>query len=299
MQPQSSRHAASVPACSFSPLLAWTSWRCPVQVLARRLRLEGNFDFRAVAKRTPGYVGADLAALMKEAAAVAVSRIFTRLEAARVASAAAAAAAAPATASAGLSTPAAGAVASDTAGKPEEAVKADNATEAGADKESAAAVAEAAAQLEPQANGPAAGADAEMTEAEVAQAAGAALLAADVAAFSGAGFGLGPLGPAELAGLAITMSDFEAALPKVQPSVRREGFTTTPDVTWDDVGALAEVRARLRGGMRRTGGDPKQISMVWLSKEVVASTVTRAPSYVRPSMPSTPCRRCARSCHSR
>lgn len=51
-----------------------------LQVLARRLRLAGDFDFRIVAKRTPGYVGADLAALCKEAAALAVKRIFSQLE---------------------------------------------------------------------------------------------------------------------------------------------------------------------------------------------------------------------------
>ena len=47
-----------------------------LQVLARPLRLSGDFDFGAVAKRTPGFVGADLAALVKEAAALAVTRIF-------------------------------------------------------------------------------------------------------------------------------------------------------------------------------------------------------------------------------
>ena len=47
-----------------------------LQVLARPLRLSGDFDFGAVAKRTPGFVGADLAALVKEAAALAVKRIF-------------------------------------------------------------------------------------------------------------------------------------------------------------------------------------------------------------------------------
>jgi len=31
-----------------------------LRVLARRLRLSGDFDFAAVAKRTPGFVGADL-----------------------------------------------------------------------------------------------------------------------------------------------------------------------------------------------------------------------------------------------
>lgn len=49
----------------------------------------------------------------------------------------------------------------------------------------------------------------------------------------------------EMAGLAVEMEDFRLALTKVQPSSRREGFTTIPDVTWDDVGALAEVRAEL------------------------------------------------------
>jgi hypothetical protein len=44
-------------------------------------------------------------------------------------------------------------------------------------------------------------------------------------------------------GLAITMADFQAAIARVQPSVRREGFTTTPDITWDDVGSLTEVHA--------------------------------------------------------
>lgn len=53
---------------------------------------------------------------------------------------------------------------------------------------------------------------------------------------------------AELAGLAITMCDWEVALRKVQPSVRREGFTTKPDVTWEDVGSLEEVRRLGREG---------------------------------------------------
>ena len=46
---------------------------------------------------------------------------------------------------------------------------------------------------------------------------------------------------AQLAPCAITQQDFQAAVKKVQPSVRREGFATTPDVTWGDVGSLAEV----------------------------------------------------------
>lgn len=52
---------------------------------------------------------------------------------------------------------------------------------------------------------------------------------------------LAPLTPEQLQGLAISMDDFTAAVARVQPSVRREGFATTPDVTWADVGALDEV----------------------------------------------------------
>ena len=41
------------------------------------------------------------------------------------------------------------------------------------------------------------------------------------------------------------MADFTAAVGKVQPAVRREGFSTAPSVTWADVGALADVREEL------------------------------------------------------
>ena len=43
----------------------------------------------------------------------------------------------------------------------------------------------------------------------------------------------------------MTFADFAAALKVVQPSAKREGFATVPDVTWADVGALAEVREEL------------------------------------------------------
>lgn len=53
--------------------------------------------------------------------------------------------------------------------------------------------------------------------------------------------------PAEqLALLSVEMADFEKALKKVQPSSKREGFVTVPNTTWDDIGALASVREKLR-----------------------------------------------------
>ena len=55
-----------------------------------------------------------------------------------------------------------------------------------------------------------------------------------------------PLNAAELAPLCVTMDDFRVAMRKVQPSAKREGFATVPNVSWADVGALAPVRWRPR-----------------------------------------------------
>ena len=45
--------------------------------------------------------------------------------------------------------------------------------------------------------------------------------------------------------IAITENDFLTALPKIQPSSKREGFATIPDTTWADIGALRPVREEL------------------------------------------------------
>ena len=45
--------------------------------------------------------------------------------------------------------------------------------------------------------------------------------------------------------VAITNADFLTALPKIQPSSKREGFATIPDTTWADIGALRPVREEL------------------------------------------------------
>lgn len=45
--------------------------------------------------------------------------------------------------------------------------------------------------------------------------------------------------------LAIGQDDFSKAQKKVQPSATREGFSTIPNVTWSDVGALKEARHEL------------------------------------------------------
>ncbi|XP_066599971.1 nuclear valosin-containing protein-like [Prorops nasuta] len=49
-----------------------------------------------------------------------------------------------------------------------------------------------------------------------------------------------------LSHLAIEHSDFEAALRVIQPSAKREGFATVPDVTWNDIGSLKDIRQELQ-----------------------------------------------------
>jgi ribosome biogenesis ATPase len=43
----------------------------------------------------------------------------------------------------------------------------------------------------------------------------------------------------------VEMGDFSVAAKSIQPTAKREGFAVAPDVTWSDVGALAEVREEL------------------------------------------------------
>ena len=118
----------------------------------KNLRLSGDVDENDIAKKTPGYVGADLAALVNEAATLAVSRVF------------------------------------------ENAKKNDH--------------------------------DAILTEQRLKDSE--------------------PLTRNELESVSVTNSDFVDALIVIQPSAKREGFTTTPSVTWSDVGALADVREELK-----------------------------------------------------
>lgn len=54
-----------------------------------------------------------------------------------------------------------------------------------------------------------------------------------------------PLNDEQLQRLSITYEDFLKALPTIQPTAKREGFATVPDVTWNNVGALSNVRVEL------------------------------------------------------
>ena len=55
-----------------------------------------------------------------------------------------------------------------------------------------------------------------------------------------------PLTEEQLGMLSIEDGDFEIALKSVQPSAKREGFATVPDVTWNDIGSLQDIRQELQ-----------------------------------------------------
>ncbi|RHY48282.1 hypothetical protein DYB34_009860 [Aphanomyces astaci] len=135
-----------------------------LRVLASKMRLSGDMDFKDLARRTPGFVGADLVSLTKEAAVLAVNRIFSTLL---------------------TTTPV-------SPHGPAEDV--DDEARRTVNDEIRSVAPFTAEQLEP---------------------------------------------------LRVDMMDFLNALPKVQPSSKREGFATIPDVSWSDVGALVQVRAEL------------------------------------------------------
>ncbi len=58
-------------------------------------------------------------------------------------------------------------------------------------------------------------------------------------------FALSSLPYEQIAKLEVRMDDFVGALKDVEPSAVREVFVEVPDIRWDDVGGLSEVKARL------------------------------------------------------
>uniref|UniRef100_A0A4W4EGB2 AAA+ ATPase domain-containing protein n=1 Tax=Electrophorus electricus TaxID=8005 RepID=A0A4W4EGB2_ELEEL len=168
-----------------------------LKTLCRKLKLPADFDFRRLARLTPGYVGADLMALCREAAMSAVNRVL-RL----------AAGACPST-------------------RPPAADCQDTGIASDAQEGSSA-------------------------PGELPQ-----LLALLKNSES--------LSEEQLASLCIIMDDFRASLTSVQPSAKREGFATVPDVTWDDVGALQDIREELTMAILAPVRNPEQFRALGLS----------------------------------
>ncbi len=169
------------------------------------LRLEGAFDFHAIAHLTPGFVGADLQALKNEAAIIAIRRIFAELSfnqpTASIMSINGGSSVTPMSVSGPLAVP----------------------TAAG----SAAAAKSAPLSVQQQRQK-------HQAELDVRENISDRLKQLRQ-----------PLDEQTLSKIAITMHDFVQAVKKVQPSAKREGFATVPGVTWNDVGALDGIRKEL------------------------------------------------------
>ncbi|XP_065094126.1 nuclear valosin-containing protein-like isoform X2 [Ochlerotatus camptorhynchus] len=74
-----------------------------------------------------------------------------------------------------------------------------------------------------------------------------------------------PLPDEELESLCIQRSDFLESLKTVQPSAKREGFITVPDVTWDDIGSLGDIREELKLAILAPVKFPQRLKMLGLT----------------------------------
>lgn len=54
-----------------------------------------------------------------------------------------------------------------------------------------------------------------------------------------------PISEEYLKNFSISKDDIKLSLKRVQPSSKREGFATVPNVTWDDIGSLKDIRENL------------------------------------------------------
>lgn len=65
------------------------------------------------------------------------------------------------------------------------------------------------------------------------------------------------------------MSDFQASLASVQPSAKREGFATVPDVTWENVGALQDIREELTMAILVNTSSFQLLSLLFADKRLL------------------------------
>ncbi|KAM9612877.1 nuclear valosin-containing protein-like isoform 1-T1 [Trichechus inunguis] len=169
-----------------------------LQTLCRKLKLPEAFHFHHLAHLTPGFVGADLMALCREAAMCAVNRVLMKLQ--------------------------------------EQQKKS------------------------PEIEGwPAAGCQEERIGTEH-----VSKTQDELQRLLGLLRDQEPLSEEQLQGLCIELNDFIVALASVQPSAKREGFVTVPNVTWADIGALEDIREELTMAILAPVRNPDQFKALGL-----------------------------------
>ncbi|KAF6274708.1 nuclear VCP like [Rhinolophus ferrumequinum] len=174
-----------------------------LQTLCRKLKLPESFHFRHLAHLTPGFVGADLMALCREAAMCAVHRVLMKLQ--------------------------------EQQGKDAEA----EGLPSGGDQE-------------------------ERSGAEPTSKTQGLSIRDELQSLLKLLRNQDPLSEEQLRGLYIEMNDFTVALSSVQPSAKREGFVTVPNVTWADVGALEDIREELTMAILAPVRNPDQFQALGL-----------------------------------
>jgi len=155
-----------------------------LKVMTKGMRLSGDIDFKVLAKKTPGFVGADIRSLTKEAGVIAINRIFKKV------------------------------LIDGDLGFPMVDIVSQN------ESNQVNVVSD-----DPQSN------EEELKETMHSE-------AKDI-------YSVVPLTAEQLEPLFVTMNDFLEAIPHVQPSSKREGFATIPDVSWENIGALQGIREEL------------------------------------------------------
>ncbi|XP_033734394.1 nuclear valosin-containing protein-like isoform X2 [Pecten maximus] len=212
-------------------------------VLCRELKLTENFDFDFLAKNSPGYVGADLMSLAREASMTAVNRVFQKLQA-----------------SDGIP----GTSSQNTVSK---VVPSDISKEGQTDISIIGQTdISTTGQTEPSKEGETDISKERQTEISKEEQTDVSMeictnestndttakrdtqkeIHAELETVLSWLKEHPPLSPQQMENLYITMEDFMEALKYVQPSAKREGFATIPDVSWDDIGALHTVREDLQ-----------------------------------------------------
>jgi len=189
-----------------------------LQVVCNDLRLSSNFDYKNIAALTPGFVGADLVSLTREAAMFAVKRIFETLRQSEEFS-------------------------STDADKQADVKKQD--TKVGKESTLSQSSVRGVTTAAPI---PAATVTATTVTAKTTPAATTPAATTPAATTTTALSWLKDqpsLTPKQLEDFFIEAEDFKQALSTVQPSAKREGFATVPDVSWDDIGALEDIRDEL------------------------------------------------------
>ncbi|CAJ1066540.1 nuclear valosin-containing protein-like isoform X1 [Xyrichtys novacula] len=189
-----------------------------LKTLCRKLKLSEDFDYQQLARLTPGYVGADLMALCREAAMSAVNRVLLREQ-------------------------------------PQSCKQ-----------RSSEELLTSTVQIE------AAVTDEQVGEQQTSDSNPVPVEESMQTLQQGELWNLlhllkstQTLSEEELAGLTILMSDFQLSLSSVQPSAKREGFATVPDVTWEDVGALQDIREELTMAILAPVRSPEQFRALGLS----------------------------------